>query len=396
MIPLPATKKNLVFSCKHETIPDPLPETDTLFKYARWLQKNNQLKEDPVVNFEIERLYRVAAENGHFKANVNLQNGALRGVFSLAGYEHLRMSQKLIDANVASGYFFVGIFLKHGIAGIYPDQEMAQRYFRKSADEGNAQAQRDVGAKLAPIDIAPDIARQMRKCAADQGHGAAATTLGVDLSTDGHFREAMQAYQLGVAAGDSLSASFMSKGFRGPTAQNRMYYLDQMVDLERADRYQSISRILAKYSYANPTVLEINDIVPLPPAKLPEWDGKLQWLEAHLANVAPDKPSEALITRLAEAKGLDPLTGKPLPGSPAFSQEDLYPRRSYTGELCPTSGYWTNIELFRECTVDGPIARYIEKAEVMPPLLMRHYKRRHWPWSDKITEYVEPVEWKLI
>ena len=48
-----------------------------------------------------------------------------------------------------------------------------------------------------------------------------------------------------------------------------MYYLGQQEDLERAERYKKIWRILAGYSYANPKVPEINDIVPLPPAKLP-------------------------------------------------------------------------------------------------------------------------------
>ncbi|WP_039791998.1 DUF6396 domain-containing protein, partial [Pseudomonas agarici] len=74
--------------------------------------------------------------------------------------------------------------------------------------------------------------------------------------------------------------------------------------------------LLANYSYANPSVPEINEILPLPPAKLPAWDGKLQWLEARLANVRPQKPHEALIQQLAKAKLLEPATGKPMPGSP--------------------------------------------------------------------------------
>ncbi|MNI91014.1 hypothetical protein D3C73_1486230 [compost metagenome] len=45
------------------------------------------------------------------------------------------------------------------------------------------------------------------------------------------------------------------------------------------------------YSYANPTVPEINELLPLPPAQLPPWDGKLQWLEVRLANVPLQKPA---------------------------------------------------------------------------------------------------------
>ena len=396
VIPLNDSRSIFNFRCVHETLPESSVEVNLLFNYARWLQISTKL--DPVesITSEIERLYRIASENGHIKANINLQNGALRSQFHLKANEQLRMSQQLISENVATGYLLIGFFLRDGVAGLAQDPEMALRYIRKAAEEGNAQAQYEVGEKLAPIRIAPEVARQLRTCAAKQGHGKAARSLGVNLSTKKLYGEAMEAFQLGIAAGDSISASFMSKGFLGPSPQDRLHYLGQHADTGRADRYMKVWNILSDYSFANPNVPEINDIIPLPPADLPEWDGKLQWLETYLANVPPEKPSEALITRLAEAKGLDPLTGKPLPGSPAFSQEDLYPRRSYTGELCPTSGYWTNIELFRECAVDGPIARYIEKGEVMPPLLMRHYKRRHWPWSDKITEYVEPVEWKLV
>ena len=315
--PLTEIKANLAFICQHETIPAPSAESDVLFQYARWLQKNNQLKRDKTVNLEIERLYRIAAENGHLKANINLQNGAMRGCFELSGAQHLRMSQQLIEADVATGYYFFGIFLQQGSAGLHQDPEMSLRYFRKAADQGNAQAQYSVGDKLAPIKIAPDVARQMRRCAAEQGSGEAALALGIDLKNSNLYQEAVEAFQLGVAAGDETSAYVLEQSFRGPRPENRSHYLDLQQDLERVERYKQISKVLGNYSYANPTVPEINDILPLPPAQLPEWDGKLQWLEARLANVAPQKPSEALIRELAEAQGLETATGKPTPDSPA-------------------------------------------------------------------------------
>ncbi|QPO23898.1 sel1 repeat family protein [Pseudomonas sp. Y39-6] len=317
MNPIAEAKEKLTFTCVHETIPQPSAGTDVLFQYARWLQKNNQLKQDETVDAEIERLYRIAAENGHYKANINLQNGTMRGKFKLRGDEHLRLSQQLIDANVATGYYFIGLFLKSGSAGLKQDPEMALRYFRKASDQGSALAQAFVGDKLAPINIAPDIARQMRRCAAEQGHGDAAGALGINLKNMGLFQQALEVLQMGVAAGDESSASRLGKGFRGPQPDDQLYYIGQQEDLERAERYEKIWRILANYSYAAPKVPEINDILPLPPAKLPAWDGKLQWLEARLANVPPEKPSEALIQQLAKAKLLEPTTGRPTPASPA-------------------------------------------------------------------------------
>ncbi|UHH27463.1 DUF6396 domain-containing protein [Pseudomonas veronii] len=395
--PLTEIKNKLEFTCVHEQIPAPSVETDELFQYARWLQKNNLLKQDKTADIEIERLYRIATENGHHKANINLQNGAIRGHFVLSGAEHLRLSQQLIDAKVATGYYFIGLFLKNGSAGLKQDTAMSLRYFRKAADQGSAQAQYEVGDILAPINIAPNIARQMRRCSAEQGHGKAARALGVDLSTDGHYQEALEAFQLGLIAGDSTSASFLSKGFLGPKSDDRLYYLGQQEDLERAERYEKIWRILANYSYAAPKVPEINDILPLPPAKLPTWDGKLQWLEARLANVPPKKPSEALIQQLAIAKLLEPATGRPTPDSPAFIKASYPEPTCSSGQACPQTGYWRAFSLSRDVYArfnDGVIRRF-EKNEIMPTLRVESHKPRLL-LPDIITVNEESIEWRLL
>ncbi len=337
--PLTEIKAKLAFTCAHEHIPVPSAEADELFQYARWLQKNNQLKQNQTIDIEIERLYRIAAENGHYKANINLQNGAMGGFFTLSGAEHLRLSQQLIDADVATGYYFIGIFLQQGSAGLRKDPQMSLRYYRKAADQGSAQAQYEVGDKLAPIDIAPDVARQMHRCAAEQGHGKAALALGINLKNRGEYQKAVAVFQMGVKAGDETSAGWLEEAFRNPPPSDWLYYLAQQEDLERADRYEKIWSVLADYSYANPTVPEINEILPLPPAKLPAWDGKLQWLEARLANVPPKKPSEALIQQLAKAKVLEPATGKPMPGSPAFIKASSPVPRCSSGQPCPQAGY---------------------------------------------------------
>ncbi|MBD8820444.1 DUF6396 domain-containing protein, partial [Pseudomonas fluorescens] len=89
------------------------------------------------------------------------------------------------------------------------------------------------------------------------------------------------------------------------------------------------------YSYADPKVPEINEILPLPPAKLPAWNGKLQWLEARLANIPPPKPSEALIQQLAKAKLLEPATGRATPDSPAFIKASHLEPTCSSGQACP-------------------------------------------------------------
>ena len=394
--PFTEIKARLAFTCAHEKIPTATAEADSLFQHARWLQKNNQLKQDKTVDVEIERLYRIASENGHYKANINLQNGAMRGHFKLSGAEHLRLSQQLIEAGVATGYYFVGIFLQQGSAGLQTDPEMALRYYRKAADQGNAEAQYYVGDKLDPIDVAPEIALQMYRCSAEQGNGEAAVALGIYLKHKGQYQEALEALQMGVAAGDETSASFLENGFSGPKQDDRLHYLGQPEDLVRAERYEQIGKVLGNYSYAHPKVPEINEILPLPPAQLPPWDGKLQWLEARLANVPPQKPSAALIHQLAKAKVLDPATGKPMPDSPAFIRiSSLVP--CYSGQACPQTGYWQAIRVAHQylSRLEGGAILRFEQGEIMPTQRVQSRQTR-FLLQDRITVAEEKIEWWLF
>lgn len=211
------------------------------------------------------------------------------------------------------GYYDIGHYLETGY-GLKQDADISLRYFRKAADLGSPDAQYYVGDLLAPIDRAPAIAKQMRECAADQGYGKAAGTLGIDLKTDGFYPEALKIFQKGVEAGDSQSASFLEHGFAGPPESDRLYYLALPGDAERSRRYEVIWKFLDDNESRNPKVPDIDKIVPLPPAKLPPWDGTFQWQKEQDAAIPPPQPSDELINQLAKAKNLDPTTGLSLVG----------------------------------------------------------------------------------
>nr|WP_233164429.1 DUF6396 domain-containing protein [Chromobacterium sp. ASV23] len=153
----------------------------------------------------------------------------------------------------------------------------------------------------------------MKKCAAEQGHGKAAAEYANNLIYEGKLAEAVKFFQLATKWGDEAAPYNLQVAF-GPIAESNKerYGLGLKQDDERSRRYKIISDVLSDYSYAHPSIPELDDIVPLPPAQLPSWDGKLKWLEDFKANVAPPKPSEELIEKLAKAKGLDPKTGRPL------------------------------------------------------------------------------------
>ncbi|WP_423369701.1 SEL1-like repeat protein [Burkholderia sp. LMG 32019] len=309
-----AVRLNLAFTCVHEA--DHLPsldaEADKLFRYGRYLQKLKGEKDFD----DIARYYRIAAAYDHYKANGNVQLLISQGLVSSpdAEKESVDLAARLVDQQILSGYYDIGHYLEGGY-GLKKNPEMSLRYFRKAADMGSPEAQYYVADLLAPIDKAPTVAKEMRECATAQGFGKAASALGIDLKTDKHYAEAVKVFQKGVESGNIQSASFLENGFEAPPESDRLYYLALPNDPERARRYDLIERFLDHNDGRNPGIPDIDKIVPLPPAKLPPWDGSFQWQKEQDAAIPPQKPSDELVSKMAKAKHLDPATGLPLPGS---------------------------------------------------------------------------------
>ncbi|KFX80568.1 lipoprotein, partial [Ralstonia solanacearum] len=217
------------------------PEADQLFQYGRYLQK----KEGPKNFNEVARYYRIAAAHGHYKANSNLQGLVSQGIAESpdAPKETIDLAAQLVNQGIPGGYYDIGHYLELGY-GLKQDAEMALRYMRKAADLGSPDAQFYVGQKLAPIDNAPAIARQMHQCAADQGHSEAAFTLGMDLKTDKIYPEAVRAFQKAAAAGSPQGALSLEAGFSGVSEGDNLSYIGVSEDVERARRYRLIRQFI--------------------------------------------------------------------------------------------------------------------------------------------------------
>ncbi|WP_203546630.1 SEL1-like repeat protein [Dyella caseinilytica] len=333
--PLNDVRAKLAFTCTHEVdhLPPLDPQADQLFKYARYLEK----KAGPKDFNDIARHYRIATAYGHYSANHNLQLLVSEGLASSAhpATETIDLTMQLIAQGVPGGYYDMGHYLELGY-GVKQDKEAALRYFRKAADLGSPEGQAYVGNLLEPSDKAPQIAVQMWQCAADQGFGDAANTLGIHLQVDERYPEAVQAFQKGVAAGDSISASTLRDAFKGPQSSSDLGYLALPNDPERSQRYDAIADFIRANDGRNPKVPDIDQIVPLPPAPLPPWDGTFQWQKEQDATPPPAKPSDDVIERLSKAKNLDPATGRPIPPPP----KTALGTRVKTGERCPGSGDW--------------------------------------------------------
>jgi TPR repeat protein len=346
-----AVRANLAFTCVHEV--DHLPpldqQADALFSYGRYLQKQDGPKDFNAV----ARYYRIAAAYGHYKANHNLQLLVSQGLADSpdAPKETVDLAARLVQQGVPGGYYDVGHYLEIGY-GLKQDSEMALRYFRKAADLGSPEAQSYVGDLLAPLNKAPAIAKQMRECATDQGFSDAATTLGADSISKKLYPEAVKAFQAGIAAGNTQSASFLKNAF-DTEPSDALYYVGLQKDSERSSRYELIWEFLNSNDGRNPKVPDIDQIVPLPPAKLPPWDGTFQWQKEQDAAQPPQKPAEKLVTKLAREKNLDPATG--LPVAPAKSAKDeRVPLGTVarTGQVCPQDGLWT-VQRFADVSCDA-------------------------------------------
>ena len=403
-----AVRVNLAFTCMHEAenLPAIDSEVDPLFAYGRYLEKQDGPKDFNAV----ARYYRIASAYGHYKANHNLQLLVSEGLASSPDPEKeaVDLAEQLTKANVPGGYYDMGHYLELGY-GVKQDLDKARRYFRKGADLGSPEAQYYVGEMLAPRDKAPDIARQLYQCSVDQGYGAAASTLGINLKNNGRYSEAVEVFQKGVGAGDTTSASFLEDAFKGPAQTDRLNYLALSSDTERSHRYQLIGKFLDDNEGRNPKVPDIDKIVPLPPAKLPPWDGTFQWEKEQAAAAPPEKPSEELIDRLAKAKHLDPATGLPLPGAAGKTSKETTPSAkpdapnadarlpigsvAYSGDACPEDGLWCANLGDREA--EGARRRFT-KGETLPPLVIRASRQPGFldRWRERPAS-TERVVWQL-
>ena len=308
---------NLEFVCKHEERPELSQETQQLYNYALYHDLHNMWtgkKGDAVWN-GLARYYRIAAMNGDYKANIRLQYLLKSGRISsdMPQTEVHNLNEELAKQLPATAYYNLYGYLDVGY-GVRTEKDGKYAYLRKAADLGSREAQYVVSEMLGDINdeetlqMRLNMIKQLRSCASEQGLGIASNFLGIHLQSDKDYKDAVKAFYQGVKNGNAASARYLSNGFGGSQKEDDMYFLNLQEDLERSKRYKAIARYLSDKDYLQPKVPDLDDIVPLPPAPLPKWGGKIafqRWFEGE----APPKPDEALVRRLAWQAGLNGDTG---------------------------------------------------------------------------------------
>jgi TPR repeat protein len=341
------------------------------------LQRGAYYFPQPAYLPEEARLYRIAAAWGHDIAASRLIWVLISDYrqcedcqVEIKTQEIKRQAENLIAQGIPKGYYHMAKLLESHYTGLMADRdinfykdmgrydltgdrEAALSYLRKAADLGSPDAQSELEYRASGLDIdrsnpaAEKMLLEMRKCAADQGDASALYGMGyANRGSRENYAVAARYYQMAVKNGSHEAASelyrafgkfkvnaknedsykkFIAKNFRPGEEDNvsdaEDYYLEYKMhnlgfehDEERQKRYEEIENTLTRYHYFNGvTVDEIDEIVPLPPAELPPWDGKLNFVKNWESDTPPPLPSEKRIAEMAHEKGLDPETGLPPP-----------------------------------------------------------------------------------
>ncbi len=189
----------------------------------------------------------------------------------------VEIARMAVAAGQPWGFYDLGVAHEHGYGGAYYDEEIAWAYYYKAAQLGSPDAQLALADAYSQANR-PSSEETMLQCAFQQGHGAAAYKLGLKARINKRYQEAIKIYQEGVKFGshecaDALYLLFLDGKWPNPDEQERqaLEALGVMTDPERTNRYLAISTALE----INPDLKlsRLDQVLPLPPAKLPKWNG---------------------------------------------------------------------------------------------------------------------------
>lgn len=337
------------FACKHEAYFNPpiSAEAEALFQQALMLDNHDLW---PVQrNYpKVALLYEQAMNLGHWKAQFNLAGLYLRGLGVPQDIDKaIALTEGLMAKGVPAAWDNMGAYYMGGIGPLEQDATVAYAFWQKAADMGSMAAQTYIGAKLLAADDQPpeawanrNVGLKMLECAYAQGNGRAGYELGLEYSILGQADKtkkvsALQYFQQAVKLGSKEAAGALVSDFDlGPSDKTSSVAAE--VDKPRSERYMVLSDAL----YRNPDLRfpNLDKVLPLPPAKLPMWNGDKETLinaakavvpkPATLPKpVAPSMPVRTGRAYIPEGWGLADK-----PQTPIAAQ--------YESTAAPLGGYW--------------------------------------------------------
>ncbi|WP_233410232.1 SEL1-like repeat protein [Burkholderia ambifaria] len=294
------------FTCMYQDqhVPVVDPKAELWFQQALALDNPN-IDYDKRDYGKIYQLYMHAAERNHWKAMLNIASLILsdrQGVPTHDPETAIRWVEKAMKLGVPDAYDMMGIYHQNGlIKG--GDATSAYAFFQRAADMGSPSAQTFIGTKTDAAHDDPGgefwgnlpIATQMLECALTQGYGNAAKELGHVYARPQTAEAKLRALKVlheGVKLGSVECANKLFTEFDGMDLTDGTNLVGH-IDKARAERYSKLGDALEFYQ-ARLKLPNLDKVLPLPPAPLPKWDGKVQTLiDGAKAVTAPAKPQKS-------------------------------------------------------------------------------------------------------
>ncbi|MBC3932695.1 SEL1-like repeat protein [Undibacterium curvum] len=334
------------FACLHEA--EFVPAIDP--QAERWYQEAEGMRDPKFWNDEIDwsrviTLYRQAAERKHWKAMIDLatlyQDGIWDGDKPLVERQPqaaMALTEEAMRLGIPLAWAVMGNYYRSGFL-VPVNPTAAWAFWQRAADMGSPYAQTRIGKSLQTTVDQPEklywanrkIGLQMLECAFAQGDGNAAYELGLQYEAIlKDNAKALHYYHEGVKMGSAACANSLFVGFS--SVGKNAIIPGAGIDNDRAQRYNLIGDALA----FNPAIRlpNLDKVLPLPPAKLPVWNGdKHQLINAAKAVVTPPPklPPHPGSSRNNTRYYVPP--GMTLPAEPI---EVL----AYWPYKAPRSGYW--------------------------------------------------------
>lgn len=289
------------FVCKHEADVNPpiSAEAEALFQQALMLDNHDlwpQQRDYP----RVAALYEQAMKLGHWKAQFNLAGLYLRGIGVPQDIEKaISLTEDLMQKGVPAAWDNMGAYYMGGVGSLEQDATVAYAFWQKAADMGSMAAQTYIGAKLlAASDQPPEawanrnVGMKMLECAYAQEYAKAAYELGMEYTVLGRAdktkkAQALKYFQQAIIWGSQEAANALASDFDlGPSDKTSSVVAE--VDKSRSERYAILSDALSR----NPDLRfpNLDKVLPLPPAKLPLWNGDKETL-INAANAVATKPA---------------------------------------------------------------------------------------------------------
>ena len=291
------------FTCRQQAASAPVPTPQaqewheqalTLTSGDRWANERDWP--------QAMKLWEQAAAQGHWKAELMWLQIARTGAGIDGEKGRFRVEpqpeevvvsrmEALMRQGVADAFFWMGEFHGSGY-GVDFSTDRAWAFYELAADLGSPLAQTEIAdvLGLGRRDMEkPGVAEwsnlpllyRLLECAHAQGYGRASYELGSNLNVDakgerifapsttpqGQFARALQILHDGVKFGSEESANSLFAAFDDGDAR-----VNHWIDPSRARRYKTLADAL----WLNPDLRfpNLDKVLPLPPAQLPQWDGK--------------------------------------------------------------------------------------------------------------------------